>query len=611
MLLRIAPVCVVCKVCVVCCARHVALQAKAGKATSKKARRKHPAKAAEIVEDELALLDADADARRESDVAEPDAECTGLAMRRADFDCETERRRLFGNMKDAKDAKDAKDSRRNRRRGPEGRTLHHRRLFLVLPGEPWPKPEDSVRMVSQLDADGAVFDFEETEASLRSLGRLKSVLAAEDPELLRRYLQRCPFSLDGLLVLAEHQRQQGAHEQAAELVRRAVYTVECAFALEFCPFQGMGSQARPRVRLRMPSWTPSQTVSTWAGWSWLRALWLHMHCLAGQGMHRTALEVCKLLLAAMLPRDPLHVLLWADHLCLRSRQFQTLLLLSSSLAGDCGMIPCALDLAFPNFAFSVALVGLAELGAPDVTHLTLQEILGESDSPPARLMRALLYFPGCVRPLLEEAVGSFGPSWAALLARQPFVNALDYRHQKHAAAHGRLGAAYAKLCGPLWKPHVNWLHACAARWVKLHESEVFARDIADARARWAKSAFWDPTLEDYQDLLEPSSVPRVLESTLSARLHPPNAGIHGIHGIHGMQAHAQSADIPNMSIFTPPAILFFQSLLPWSSLDQSGATAEPLFWGDIAGTLAGFVKDAGQLVRRAAAGLWKVSSTIR
>ena len=291
-------------------------------------------------------------------------------------------------------------------------------------------------MVLVLSEDGVVsFDFKESDASTRSLEMLQSVVSQEDPELLQRYLQRSPFSLEGLLVMAEHHRRQGGYDQARELIRRAIYTVECAFAPDFSPFETLdvGSQSsRPRVRLQMPDRSARSAHSAhsaldWPGWSWLRALWMQMHCLAGQGMHRTSLEVCKLLLAATLPQDPLRALLWLDHLCLRSRQYNTIADLSVSLARICGLtsqgseasegsegseMKETLELAFPNFAYSVGLAGILQQ-SPDMSllnHLTLENILDAEGAEDlegdlltfARLMRALLYFPGAVRPLLEE-----------------------------------------------------------------------------------------------------------------------------------------------------------------------------------------------------------------
>eukprot|EP00438_Fugacium_kawagutii_P033474 Skav230627 [mRNA] locus=scaffold1673:157040:165222:+ [translate_table: standard] len=419
-----------------------------------------------------------------------------------------------------------------------------------------------------LSEDGAVsFDFVESEASKRSLQILQSVVSQEDPELLQRYLQRSPFSLEALLVMAEHHRRQAGYDQARELIRRAVYTLECAFAPDFSPFETLqvGSQSsRPRVRLQMPS----REALEWPGWSWLRALWMQMHCLAGQGMHRSSMEVCKLLLAACLPQDPLRALLWLDHLCLRSRSYKTVPDLSVTLGPTCGCAESgaehlnSLEAAFPNWAYSVALAGILQQ-KPDMSqlnHLTLEQILhGDPELEGdlltcARLMRALLYYPGAVRPLLEEAPG---------LRKLPF--SLQ-----------------------------TFVHACAVRWVKLHESPIFQKDIADAREAWAHGSFaFSETLRDYEDVLPDDGmanppVPLFLEHALSARLHPKREEDMGEFG---MFRRAQEGQVPNMSIYSPPLILFFQSLMPWSVLDQTGVTATPLLWKDIGRGLAMALKD--------------------
>lgn len=51
---------------------------------------------------------------------------------------------------------------------------------------------------------------------------------------------------------------------------------------------------------------------------------------------------------------------------------------------------------------------------------------------------------------LDSPKGS-GSEWISLLTQPPFVDGLTYRHAQHSVAQGRICAAYAKLCGPLWK----------------------------------------------------------------------------------------------------------------------------------------------------------------
>ena len=667
--------------------------AKSDEAQARKTRRSRKGRKGRRDESQGEEAEPTQDEIREAQVPAETAETeTGaLSLCRHDFSAETERQRVFGSGGRGL-GQSGPGRRAPRPRGHvEGRTLHHRRLFLVSlnPNEPWAKPENSTRMVAKVDQDGAaVFDFEETPASSRDLKALRQIVGQEDPQLLQQYLQRNSFSLDGLLVMAEFHRHQGSPEQAREFVRRAVYTLECSLSPDFSPFQttGVGPQAlRPRVRLDV------KNESEWSGWSWLNALWRHMHCLKGLGMHRTSLEVCKLLLASRhfsampqnvltslascffrwlgvgffsrlfrlfqfpstlrcseactLPRDPTRGLLFADFLCLRSRSFQVVESFAT-LPARYGLAPsqtvtpqtpytAELGFAFPNIAYSLALCTQLARGqgsTPDLgalSNLPLDPILSGVDDDDwdqalrahARLMRALLFFPGCLRPLLEEcgvnlqSKPSGSESWLDLLAAPPFSNSMEFCHSQHASAHGRLCVAYAKLCGPLWKDAVKWLHACCARWARLHCSEVFVNDIEAARRSWASSRLaLCEALEDYKDLLSdecaenPAPAP-ILERAMTARLHPPRDQNHLFAGAGGAGAHSVE---PNMSLHTPAAILFFQSLLPWSELDQTGVQVSPLFWRDVfSGALAvakgtglfglGAVADLG----RAMASLWK------
>ena len=159
------------------------------------------------------LLEAPVEAEAAEDVARP----RRLALRREDFSMAAERRRVFGRM--------PREAKAKRGRGPEGRTLHHRRLFLVEPEEPWVRAETWEMVACE---DGS-FDLRETARSKRSLEMLRNVVSHEDPELLQHFLQRSPFEVDGLLVLAEHQRRQGGFEQCRD-VRRAVYALECGIS---------------------------------------------------------------------------------------------------------------------------------------------------------------------------------------------------------------------------------------------------------------------------------------------------------------------------------------------------------------------------------------------
>ena len=613
-------------------------------------------------EDDDALLEMSAQRPPDEEALEEAAEEAGvLTMRRKDFSAESERLRATGHASGAGIGGAAASKGRRHaastRGGGEGRTAHHRRLFLVSPTseEPWPRPEACMAMTSDTDAFGAaVFDFEETPASSRALEQLREILKVHDPGLVQNFLQKSPFCVDALLVLAEYHRSQSSHEQAFQLIRRATYALECNLAPGFSPFHqtGVGPSAqRPRVSLRLSS------SAEWPGWSWLRTMWLLMQGLAGQGMHRTSLEVCKLLLAASLPRDPVRALLWCDWLCLRARQYDTLarvalhLLRQHGLAprGEAGQTLLRLDLALPNFAFSLPLAGFlkggSQLVAGELNEVSVSDVAqlvekGAAEAPcedgaapagaaaHAQLMCAMLLFPLMLRPLLEAAgVALLGPApagspsretWAALLSQSPFSEAAECRHARHASAHGRIVGAYAKRCGPLWRaqPVQLWLHACAARLVGMHASAVFAADLAAAKLAWSTAVLCpvEALEQDYLDLLPEEGSPEnplpppFLEKAAQARLYPPRvAAAQGW----GQRVFGGGELEPTISLHSPPLMVFFQSLMPWGELDKSGIRVEPFGYSELGGWVVGSARsvaafslgalcDVGRLVGSAA-----------
>lgn len=335
-----------------------------------------------------------------------------------------------------------------------------------------------------------------------------------------------------------------------------------------------------------------------------------------------------------------------DYFCLCSGQFDTLVRMSAHLArsygfatlegqGVSGACLMRLDLMMPNFAFSVALASFRKSGLPDLAllnHVAVADIIrglarvgngeagpealegaeeqeGEEEVPSGAeahtcLMRALLLFPLAVRPLLQEAgvaslhvapPGSVSKeSWADLLGRQPFSDAADYRHTRHGAAQSRLCGAYTKQCGALWRADLalRWLHSCAARLVRMHESTVFAEDLSTARTAWscAPVCFEEAFAQDYVELQLPGEAratdhPPAFDRAFQARLHPPQppAGRGLIFGEGGRPA-------PIMSIHSPPLLLFFQSLLPWAELDGSGLAVAPTGWRDLGRSAFGVLR---------------------
>eukprot|EP00746_Dinoflagellata_sp_MGD_P025354 gnl/MRDRNA2_/MRDRNA2_159580_c0_seq1.p1 gnl/MRDRNA2_/MRDRNA2_159580_c0~~gnl/MRDRNA2_/MRDRNA2_159580_c0_seq1.p1 ORF type:complete len:778 (-),score=156.39 gnl/MRDRNA2_/MRDRNA2_159580_c0_seq1:54-2387(-) len=618
-----------------------------------------------------------------SDAHAPHADVSVLQMREADFNVETEYRRVFGSDMPRGEGRGPRENRRyavQARRGPQGSTAHHRRLRIATPpaGEPWPRPDAAPEMSFEYDhSRGAVFDFHHTTASERAFEKFEACLVMYDPQSLYHLLQEQPFCVDTLLALAEMHRNQSEHEQAFKLVHRALYVFECIFHPNFSPFQASSAgrcPAQPRVSLRIPDLLPQQQDEEsenerpqrevlWPGWNFFRALWMYAHGLSGQGLHRTSLEVCKLMLSMTLPRDEFHVLVLMDFLCMRARRYDLLdsfshrlipqhlsMLMPDVNQSQASAVVQRLDLCMPNFAYSQALGAFMRstdpvtadplnlLGISDVTAPSADE--EEEDKGPGephrRLMRALLYFPMMLRPLLEEAgvkqLSSFpggSPSretWQDLFAKPPFSNAVEFRHDVHGAVHSRIIEAFVKRAGPLWRNDavLLWLHGCAGRLTRMHESSANAADLAAARRTWAESRLGVEVAlsQDYPDLLategdstnptHPRILQRALENVggLQARqrlMARMRAGGRGLPAGFAVDEGENGQARPNISIHSPVLLVFFQSLMPWGELDRTGVQVEPIRWKDIPLGAARIAKDVAGGVRELGEYLWALA----
>ena len=262
----------------------------------------------------------------------------------------------------------------------------------------------------------------------------------------------------------------------------------------------------PRVRVQLPG-----NDSSWPGWSWLMALWGYMLGLASQGLPRTSLEVCKLILAMTLPYDPTHSLAHLDYFALRAEEYDFLLHFVEHFNPPCALpAQCImrLDCCLPNFAYSAALAyylrtdgdacEASALGTVNVEHLTepcwVRAGSDRTDGPSQAhlaLLRAMLFFPGTLRSILDNlgislnssASGSpYKLSWSELLDRSP-LGQKPTLHQQHFLAHALVSDAFVQRCAAFFRGErmLRWLHACAGRLVQMCESSLFEKELLQAR----------------------------------------------------------------------------------------------------------------------------------
>ena len=270
-----------------------------------------------------------------------------LSVASAFLKSEDELKRMFGNMRgtgtEGEDpaAAYAGASRRVRRLAARGllRPAHGalRPGVLITPRDTWPRPDGGVTLQSiEPDTSGhPTFQLAFTIGYQAVQDLYEECQSTFDPNAVAALLRSHPFHLDSLLTLADVYRSMGENTSADEMVERCVYALEMGWPPGF-----MSAAASGNARVVFEEKNESLFV----------ALFRYIQSLGRRGLHRTALEVCKLLLQ-LDSDDPMGVLQTIDYFAVRSGQYEWLQKFVEG-QGDGGDSAAAL---LPNMVFSLAL----------------------------------------------------------------------------------------------------------------------------------------------------------------------------------------------------------------------------------------------------------------
>ncbi|KAG7666551.1 hypothetical protein KSW81_005203 [Nannochloris sp. 'desiccata'] len=164
----------------------------------------------------------------------------------------------------------------------------------------------------------------------------EEVQATHDPNAVAAMLRSHPFHLDALLTMADVYRAMSEHAYADEMIERCVYALEMAWPPGFLSAAGHGIARVAYNETNAPLFL---------------ALFRYMQTMGRRGLHRTALEVCKLVLQ-LDESDPMGVYQTIDYFAVRSGQYEYLqkLLEGRGADGDSGAVAL-----LPNMVFSLAL----------------------------------------------------------------------------------------------------------------------------------------------------------------------------------------------------------------------------------------------------------------
>jgi hypothetical protein len=374
------------------------------------------------------------------------------------------------------------------------------------------------------------------EAKLSILTR---IVASHDLEALYQFIQFNPFHVHGLIQLAViliEQRKE--FENAYELIKRALYSIQSSFLPSFHPDKSL---------LLSKDSLFTSTV--------FRALLLYAHLLAGQGCLRTSLEVLKLVYlmeGGMATACPMtHVLLHLDSAAMRSEQYEFL----SSFASSNGLND-ALPGTSALFAVSQKLRGI-DIDQSEWNSISPNDIKRSctgSTSATVALVRSILKFPGALKLVVGREIVPNRP--AADILTNKLVQAFSLK-----------GIACVKSNDEVMK----WIEEVLSSSLIDRFSSL---NVKKPSPLWIQEGYNDIISSEFEwgataSFVEPAQIieaeGHIMEMYLDSSLSIPRPAVRQPL----LTPHAVSLD-------SNPVAAFFQTLLPWSRVDTTGTESTPI-----------------------------------
>lgn len=244
---------------------------------------------------------------------------------------ENELRRIFGSKVVSSFGKSHQIGNSRQSRGARRGNHNHRRTILITPSEHWPRWDGSLSMELLETKDGFhYFRYLHSSSYRQSQKSFEAAKEIQDLNAIANILMYHPYHMDSLITLAEYFKFSGEHQMSAEAIAKCLYGLECAWHPMFTPLQG-------NCQLKYDHETNRPFFST---------LFIHMKDMDMRGCHRSALEICKLLLSVD-SDDPLGAMFCIDYYALRAEEYSWLEQFSEEHDSDSSLW------LFPNFAYSL------------------------------------------------------------------------------------------------------------------------------------------------------------------------------------------------------------------------------------------------------------------
>lgn len=453
------------------------------------------------------------------------------------LNAENELRRIFGSkVVNAFENSSQAGSSRQMRSGRRGGHTHRKSIFLS-PSDHWPRWDGSLSMELLETRDGcSYFRYEHSLSSSHTQRAFEAAKAIHDLNGVAGILLNHPYHVDSLITLADYFKFSGEHHMAADSVAKCLYALECAWHPMFTPLQG-------DCRLEHTHETNRPLFST---------LFTHMKNLDRRGCHRSALEVCKLLLS-LDPADPMGALFCIDYFALRAGEYVWLEHFSEEYQCDDNYL-----WNFPNMAFSLAICRFF-LEREECSGNNNNEIENQKEASIHLMKQALMLHPPVLKKLVDK-VPLKDQAWKNVLKHGFFksedtgIPSLDH-----------LIRIYIERSYIIWRlPDVQKLLKDAA----LSAIETLVHDESEAKT-WAcarKEAF-PSEKNEYSHLLVSDFSDAVAtmppENLQDFMIDPRMVGNQNQNQNPDQGARQQQGRAPRELADRSPLAVLFESILPW------------------------------------------------
>ncbi|KAK1314622.1 hypothetical protein QJS10_CPA06g01434 [Acorus calamus] len=453
---------------------------------------------------------------------------------------EDELRRIFGSKIVRSFENDRNGGSSRQVRGGRRMTLSLRKTMLVSASVNWPKWEGDLSM-ELLETKGGVNYFRYVHSPSYSQAQriFEAAKEAHDINVVAGILMYYPYHIETLLTIADMYKFSGEHQHSADTIAKCLFALECAWHPLFSPVQG-------NCRLKYTHETNKPLFT---------ALSSHMQNIERRGCHRSALEVCKLLLA-LDDDDPMGAIFSIDYFALRAEEYTWLERFVEEYKSDASIC------LFPNFSYSLAVCQFYLERDAASKGLVLED---DKSSSTDLMKQALMLHPLVLKRLVEKTPLK-DSVWTKIL-NHPFFGSA----QAGSPSLDHLIKIYVERNYVLYRyPDLqNFLKEAAHSVIELlNMNSTEVKDWACVRKEVFpsdKNEYSHLQISDFSD-----TVPTIPPDDLRQFMVHPQM-VHGMqnadmgavpHGAHGAIAGGDRPP-PREVVGRNPGLVFLESLLPW------------------------------------------------